>query len=482
MSTGVTMSSMSSYAILGCGSVGHAVADDLTEAGEDVVILDRDEDRVEALRDQDLNAQVQDIEDPAVADVVSDREVVLILSGNIDANKAAVEAIRASGGEQYIVVRASDPVSKDELIELGADVVINPSEVIADSALRSLEAGELAYKTQRLVEIIRGTEGKLAILSHDNPDPDSIAAAVALQAIAAEHDVEADILYDGEIGHQENSAFVNTLGIDLLARESIESLDEYGGLALIHYADSGGMEVDDVDIYIDHEEPEENVEARFADVRRNVSATSTILTKYLQELDLSPTETVATALLYGIRAETVDFKRETTPADLTAAAYLHPFANHDTLEEVESPSMSPETLDVLAEAIQNREVQGSHLISNAGFVTDREALSQAAQQLLNLEGISTTAVFGIADDRILLAARSKDIRLNIGNVLQDAFGDVGEAAGHAKQGSAEIPLGLFTGIEISDDNRDTLLQLSEEAVRRKLFDAMGVEGESTNGS
>jgi nanoRNase/pAp phosphatase (c-di-AMP/oligoRNAs hydrolase) len=476
------MSSMSSYAILGCGSVGHAVADDLTEAGEDVVILDRDEDRVEALRDQDLNAQVQDISDAAVAEEVVDREVVLILSANVDANKAAVRAIRDSGGEQYIVVRASDPVSKDELVELGADVVINPSEVIADSALRSLEAGELAYKAQQLVEILRETEGKLAILSHDNPDPDSIAAAVALQAIAAEHGVEADILYDGEMGHQENSAFVNTLGIDLSARESVASLDEYGALALIHYADSGGMDVDDVDIYIDHERPDEDVGATFADVRKNVSATSTVLTKYLQELDLSPTETVATALLYGIRAETVDFKRETTPADLTAAAYLHPFANHDTLEEVESPSMSPETLDVLAEAIQNREVQGSHLISNAGFVTDREALSQAAQQLLNLEGISTTAVFGIADDRIMLAARSNDIRLNIGNVLQSAFGDVGEAAGHSKQGSAEIPLGLFTGIEISDDNRDTLLQLSEEAVRRKLFDAMGVESESTNGS
>ncbi|MEZ3143621.1 DHH family phosphoesterase [Halobaculum sp. MBLA0143] len=483
MSAGITMSSMSSYAILGCGSVGHAVADDLTDAGEDVVILDRDDNRVEALRDQDLNARQQDITEADVAEVVADREVVLILSGNVDANKAAVEAIRAAGGEQYIVVRANDPVSKDQLVELGADVVINPSEVIADSALRSLEAGELAYKTQQMVEIFRETDGRLAILSHDNPDPDSIAAAVALQAIAADHDLEADILYDGEMGHQENSAFVNTLGIDLSTRESVGGLSEYGAVALVNHADAGaeGDVEDDVDVYVDHDEPAEPVGAEFVDVRLNVSATSTILTKYLQELDLSPTETVATALLYGIRAETVDFKRETTPADLTAAAYLHPFANHDTLEEVESPSMSPETLDVLAEAIQNREVQGSHLLSNAGFITDREALSQAAQQLLNLEGISTTAVFGIADDHILLAARSNDIRLNIGSALDDAFGDVGEAAGHAKQGSAEIPLGLFTGIEISDDNRDTLLQLSEQAVRRKLFDAMGVE-EGSNGS
>jgi nanoRNase/pAp phosphatase (c-di-AMP/oligoRNAs hydrolase) len=237
-----------------------------------------------------------------------------------------------------------------------------------------------------------------------------------------------------------------------------------------------------VDIYLDHLESEVPFDARFVDVRTNVSSTSTILTKYLQEFDQSPSEAVATALLYGIRAETLDFKRDTTPADLTAAAYLHPFANHDTLEQVESPSMSPETLDVLAEAIQNREVQGSHLFSTAGFIRDREALAQAAQHLLNLEGITTTAVLGIADEKIYLAARSKDIRLNIGNVLDEAFSEMGDAAGHSTQGSLEIPLGIFTGIEASGENRDTLLHLTEEAVRRKLFDALGVEGGSGDGS
>ncbi|QLG62470.1 DHH family phosphoesterase [Halorarum salinum] len=489
MSTGVTISSMSTYAILGCGSVGHAVADDLTEEGKDVLILDKDESRVEALRDQDLNARAQDIADPDVAEVVADRDVILILSSDVDANKAAVRAIRERDGEQYVVVRASDPVSQDELTELGADVVINPSTVIADSALRALESGELEYKARQLADILESTDGTLAILAHDNPDPDSIAAAVALGAIAAEYDVESDIIYDGEIGHQENRAFVNTLGIDLHARADARPLAEYGALALVDYSEAGELDVGaDVDVYIDRDEPDEEFEASFTDIRRNVSATSTILTKYIQEFDLSPDATVATALLYGIRAETVDFKRDTTPADLTAAAYLHPFADHDMLEEVESPSMSPETLDVLAEAIQNREVQGSHLVSNAGFIRDREALAQAASQLLDLEGITTSAVFGIDDDTIYLSARSKDIRINIGNVLQDAFSDIGEAAGHSTQGNAEIPLGLFTGIEASESNRDTLLTLSEEAVRRKLFDAMGVESsggggsESSNGS
>ncbi len=478
---------MSTYAILGCGSVGHAVAEELTEEGKNVLILDKDESRVEALRDQDLNAKTTDIADPDIAGVVEDRDVILILASDVEANKAAVEAIRERGGDQFIVVRASDPVSEDELTELGADVVITPSEVIAESALRTLESGELEYKARQLADLLQNTDGDLAILTHDNPDPDSIASAVALKAIAGEYDVGADILYQGDIGHQENRAFVNLLGIELVPMADARPLDEYGAVALVDHMKSGDPTLDvDVDIFIDHFEPDEGIDASFMDVRPNVSSTSTILTKYIQEFDLSPSEEVATALLYGIRSETLDFKRDTTPADLTAAAYLYPFTDHDTLEQVESPSMSPETLDVLAEAIQNRDVQGSHLVSNAGFITNRDALGQAAQHLLKLEGITTTAVFGIADDTIFLAARSKDIRMNIGKTLTDAFSGIGEASGHSTQGGVEIPLGIFTGIEASDDNRDTLLQLTEEAVKRKLFQAMGVESasssEGSNGS
>ncbi|MCG1002970.1 MULTISPECIES: DHH family phosphoesterase [Halobacterium] len=482
MSSRATISSMSTYAILGCGSVGHAVAEELVERGKDVLIVDRDEARVEALRDQDLNAQVADIRDEEVAGLVADRDVVLIMASDVEANEAAVANIRERNDEQFVVVRASDPVTSDELTELGADVVINPSSVIADAALRALESGELEYKARQLADVIEGTEGRLAIVTHDNPDPDSIAAAAALNAIAEHLGVAADILYFGDIGHQENRAFVNLLDIELTPYADVD-IDDYDTVALVDPAKAGEVSLDrEVDIFLDHYEVDDSFDAEFADVRPNVSATSTILTKYIQEFDLSVSQEVATALLYGIRAETLDFRRDTTPADLTAAAYLYPFADHDTLEQVESPNMSPETLDVLAEAIANREVQGSHLVSNAGFISDRDALSQAASQLLNLEGITTTAVFGIVEDTIYLAARSKDIRLNIGRVLSDAFENIGEAAGHSTQASAEIPLGIFTGIEATEENRETLLSLTEEAVTQKLFDAMGVESESSSGS
>jgi nanoRNase/pAp phosphatase (c-di-AMP/oligoRNAs hydrolase) len=481
MSTGVTISSMSTYAILGCGSVGHAVAEELVDQQKDVLIIDRDEGRVEALRDQDLDAHVADIRDEEVADSVAGRDVVLVMASDAETNRIAVSSIREhNGGEQFVVARASDPVSADDLDEAGADVVINPSSVIADSALRSLEAGELEHRAHRLEEVIRDTRRRMAVVTHADPAPDAIASAVAMQAIAAHFGVEADIVYRGDLGHQENRAFVNLLDVGLHAWSEV-AIDEYDTVAVVDHAEPADEPLDvGVDIVVDHFEPDESYEPAFTDVRPNMSATSTILTKYVQEYDMSVDEEVATALLYGIRAETFDFKRDTNPADLTAAAYLYPFANHDTLEQVESPSMSPETLDVLAEAIANREVRGSHLVSNAGFVNDPRALSQAAQHLLNLEGITTSVVFGIAGDTIYVAAQSNDIRIDIGNILEQAYDDIGQPTGHSTKAVAEIPLGPFTGIETTEKNRETLLSLTEEAVKNKLFEPMGVDSE--NGS
>ena len=486
MQSGITISAMSRYAILGCGSVGHRVAEELNEQGKDVLIIDKDEGRVEALRDQDLNAQTADIAEPAIADAVADRDVILILSSDITANKDAVQSIRSRDGSQYIVARAGDPVSRDELAELGADNVVNPSTVIAESALRALESGELEFNAQQLDDIISGTEGRGAILAGLNPDPDSIASAVALEAIAQHLDREFDILYLGEIGQQENRAFVNLLGIELhqvTGDEITPTLDTYETIISVDHALADDGVDAPIAAVIDHEEVDLDETVEFVDIRPSVSSTSTILTKYVQEFDLSVSEETATALLYGIRSETLDFKRDTTPADLTAAAYLYPFANHDTLEQVESPNMSPETLDVLAEAITNREVRGSHLVTNAGFVRDPEVLGQAAKHLLNLEGITTTAVFGVGENTIYLAARSKDIRVDIARVLSEAFDETGSVLGHSRQATVEIPLGIFTGIDTSDESRETLLTLTEEAVKHQLFEGMGVNGsDGSNGS
>ncbi|MDY7081288.1 MAG: DHHA1 domain-containing protein, partial [Halobacteria archaeon] len=199
----------------------------------------------------------------------------------------------------------------------------------------------------------------------------------------------------------------------------------------------------------------------------------------IQEMGTDTPQNVNTGLLHGIRTETMYFRHDTSPADLTAAAYLYPFADHSVLEQLESPSMSPEELDILAESIRNREVRGSYLVSNVGFINNTEALTRAAEHLLNLEGISTTVVFGIAEGNIYIAARSKDVRVNIADALQAYLDDSAEVYGHSTEANASVPLGIFGNVDGENGERDTLLELVDEAVSRKILGSVGVEEEES---
>ncbi|MGM0388613.1 MAG: DHH family phosphoesterase, partial [Natrinema limicola] len=82
-------------------------------------------------------------------------------------------------------------------------------------------------RAAELVSVLEATDS-LAIICHDNPDPDCLASALALEAIADDHDVaDVTIAYGGEISHQQNRAFVNLLDISLqpLAKTALEVYD-----------------------------------------------------------------------------------------------------------------------------------------------------------------------------------------------------------------------------------------------------------------
>ncbi len=300
-----------------------------------------------------------------------------------------------------------------------------------------------------------------------------------MKEIAESVGTEATIIYHGEIQRQENRAFVNLLDIALVHVDSINP-DDYDMLALVDTSTPGAnnplANLDKVGIIIDHHgvppgvSPQDHV--LYADIR-DVGATATILTGYLEELDVDIDKRLATALLYGIRIDTQDYKTHVTPADLAAVTRLMQLSDREMLAQIESPPMSLETLDIIGQAIHNKRVTGSYLISNVGFIHNTDALAQAADYLLNLEGITTVLVFGLDEDRIYLSGRSKDIRVNIGAVMMSAFADIGSAGGHANAAAAQISLGVFTGVR----DKKTLLALVEEVITRRFYAQIGVDRE-----
>ncbi|MHB8603617.1 MAG: NAD-binding protein [Thermoplasmatota archaeon] len=472
------------YVIAGCGSVGYNTAKLLRSREKEVLILDSDRKRVEDLRDQEFTAVVGDLRDLSqYREDLERASAILLLSSQMDANIAATKYLKKELPNAFVIVRAIDPVSSDELEKAGADRVIRPRDIIARSVLRELNEFEAQRAGNALTRVIEGAK-KVAIFIQSNPDPDALGSGLALKAISEHLGVPATIYYGGNIGHQENRAFVNLLEIELTKvgpKDDVMAIvAAHDRVALVEASLAGKNNVLPVDvvpnIVFDHHQIEEgDIKADFYDVRVGIGATSTILTKYLQQLGVPVSPQLAVALLYGIRTDTKGFTRGATADDMGAATFLSGFADMDLLERIETPPFAAETVDVLGKAIRNREVYGSSLITSVDFIRDRDTLPQAADFLLRLEGINTVLVFGIVDDVIHLSGRTNDVRVNLGEALEKAFGRQ-NAGGHAKSAGGQIKLGIFGDV----DEKDALLRLAKDAVRKQVLNALGLAEENAS--
>jgi nanoRNase/pAp phosphatase (c-di-AMP/oligoRNAs hydrolase) len=294
----------------------------------------------------------------------------------------------------------------------------------------------------------------VAIVCHYQPDPDCLASAVAFQWLAEQAGVErAVIFYEGNITHQEILSFINVFEITL-ERIREKALKSYDCVALIDHSVAGTqIELPDdvpVKFIIDTQEVEENTDVAFVDSRSDYGTTSTILTEYIEEQESTPSTLIISALLFAIHHERLDHVRYPTLAEYNAATTLYPAADIDLIEEVYGSSLTPSTLDATGRAIDHREKQGSTLVSSIGRTTESGALPQAADYLLRLEGIRTVLVMGIIDGQLRLSAQSFDPRINIGEVVEQAFGSFGSAGGHPDRAGGQLPLGIFAESSTAD--------------------------------
>jgi len=469
------------YCIFGCGTNGYNIIAELVKEQERVMVVDKDESRVRHLRDQKYDAYQRDITSSDMLVGLPPFEIAFVMTGDGDANLAAVLTIKKRYPAVQVVARSVDPVNSEKLTAAGAELVVYPQEVVARSAILQIKKQHSSRLSQRLFTLLAGWEGTLGIITHKNPDPDAISSALALAEIARRanpRSLTTRIFYEGNIGHQENRTFVNLLDIKM-EHLTADAMQQCNFLALVDCSGPGANNdippQTKINIVIDHHKDGKHIatQSSFVDIRPGVGATASILTQYLQELDVPVDKRVATALLYGIRTDTKEFKRNVTPQDLNYAGFLLPLTDADLLDKIMSPSMSQETLDVIGKAIQERKIQSGYLFSNVGFVMNRDALPQAADILITLEGVNTALVYGITDNAIVISARNRDIRLHIGNALSEAFGEMGDAGGHPNMAAAALPLHFFNQVE----NKEELLKLVIEPILEKFKNLVGLENE-----
>ncbi len=362
------------------------------------------------------------------------------------------------------------------LFALGGGVLLLVIGVVAVRRLRRPPG----VKLQRVL----ADNDEITVLLHPNPDADAMAAAVGIAEIASWADTDATIQYSGEIRRQENRAFRTVLEVDLEAIEHVTDLAAEAVVLVDHNEPRGFTGADGVLslAVVDHH-PGDGAGDEFTDVRTDYGATSSIVAEYLDELGATPVPPdrhdsevtdpavptwVATGLLYGVMSDTERLTRGTCGDDFDAAGYLSAGVDEDLLGRIADPDVSTETLDVKARAIAGRNVRGSFAVSDVGDVSNADAIPQAADELVGLEGVTAVVVCGEKDGTLRLSGRSRDDRVHMGRALDAAVGDIpnASAGGHARMGGGKIPPAVQ-----ADGTREVTAPRGQE-LESRLFDAM----------
>ncbi|NBD10930.1 MULTISPECIES: bifunctional oligoribonuclease/PAP phosphatase NrnA [Corallococcus] len=302
-----------------------------------------------------------------------------------------------------------------------------------------------ADKLGRLLQVAKGHRRAL-ILTHDNPDPDSIAAAVSLaHLLERKAGLEAHVGYGGIIGRAENIAFVRVLRLPVshVSQLDFSQYDLFGLVDTQPPVRNHSLPPRfRADLVVDHHPlREESLLSPFADVGGDFGATSTMLVEYLRAARLEPSVEIATALFYGIKADTRDLGRETTQTDVDSYLWLFPRCDKQLLGQIEHPELPARFFQLFHTSIEKAKVYGTAIITDLEEVYSPDMVAEVAERMMFLEGMKWSLAYGSFRNQLFLSLRVKDRRMNAGRLIRELCEDLGgSSGGHGSMAGARLPL------------------------------------------
>ena len=340
------------------------------------------------------------------------------------------------------------------------------------------------------------SERQLVVIQ-DFPDPDALSSAWAYKLIAQNYEIQCDIIYTGNLSHQENIALVKLT--DLPAKRwGVATLKErdfsvYQGCVLV---DSQGTTSQlmpwvkqaniPIIVVIDHHSRQEELETEFCDLRSQTRATATILTQYIQggllKFDSGNSKHVkcATALMHGLLTDT-NRLMQAQEEDFLAAAYLSCFYDIQLLNTILHSTRSKRVMDVIERSLKNRIVQNNFSMAGVGYLLydNRDAIPQAADFLVTEVNVHTAVVYGIVHDEndavelVVGSLRTNKLTLDPDEFIKEAFGQDAQGrffgGGRSMAGGFEIPLGFLCGFNDNSTYAKLKWEVFDTQIKQKLL-------------
>jgi nanoRNase/pAp phosphatase (c-di-AMP/oligoRNAs hydrolase) len=310
----------------------------------------------------------------------------------------------------------------------------------------------------------------ISIICHDQPDPDCLASAFAIQTLAQSKGKNAVIYYGGEIPYTQNSVMMNVLNISAIKLEVDEDNEEESTQQIKDNIKKSCVIVVDTsanfgkenntgvfaflekdrkpDAVIDHHTINPCIDCPMY-INKQYGACSTILLEMLTGLNIPISKGLATALYLGISTDTADLKSEgTVQNDIDAMDFLRSIMDVELLRKIYDYPKPLALLELRRRAYSNFCISGNNLtISNVGIVNpqQRALLAKLCEEMLEVESIDSALVMGLVDEgfdkpKFLIASfRTGVLGINVSQFIQKIFGKK-YGGGRRGAGAAKVPL------------------------------------------
>jgi len=323
---------------------------------------------------------------------------------------------------------------------------------------------------------LKSSKDRVAIFTHDTPDPDSMGAAMAIQWILLKKfKIQSQIFYSGDISHPQNKTMVNILDLHLFNIEEYKEEDFQKRIA-VDCTEKNCSCKENIDIVLDHHR---SVSSAPISQIIPVGSVCTLVWELINKLGIGFDEEldqdVATAIFLGIRVDTQELISEnTTDRDFEAFKCLSHNLNRKKLASIIDYSLPSYFFELEKELNKvdqednciNQKIDGSCFVGTIGVTTPnrRDAIPMLADKTVRMEGIETSIIFGIVGDNLVASIRSHNTSLDVNSFSKIIFGK-DFSGGKLGSAGANVPLGILSFNDSPEEVKDTIW----EAIKAKLF-------------
>ena len=322
-------------------------------------------------------------------------------------------------------------------------------------------------RTSTIRTLTKDAENILLLIQHD-PDPDALASALGLRTLLGRNRATAPIGSFGKVTRSENLNMMRLLDIRYTIIDS-QSLNNYAMVGMLDVQPPYfGTSMPRADIIFDHHPPSDSYQYSFRDIRMTYGATSTILCEYLTANKVKLTQRLATALLYGIKTDTLMLGRNVNPADIEAFTTLYPLANHNLVRRMENPSLNPEEVSSFIKALKKQTILNKILFVHLGRVKQEDVIPRLADFCLQIEGADWSVVSGLFQRNLVISVRNVGYVKSAGDIVTKIFNDREIAGGHRTMAKAVMATKDFMqlfGITTTKDIGEKVVELFVQGLK-----------------